>query len=284
MYYFFVKRKKGPKPSAFVPWDMFMKSIICTLKEKNIDIEIISDSGKITKGDTVIFFIFDDVKSIENINAKFIGINTEGFFSKIIDPPHHVRIENKIKNIKTSQIWDYTWKNIESNLFKNHIYVPPGYSKIYEDEFEIEKDLDIVFYGSMNNRRSKILDKISRVIKPKKLSIIETTQHNHIKMIKRAKIVIDIHYYDDDKPIDYYRISPLLSNKVFVIHEDVQKEDKKSEAYKHLSKSIIFSSYDDFANVCKKWIDVSQEERDNVSEKTYKIFKNEFGLEKFIKV
>ncbi len=284
MYYFYINRVHPPGSSFYVPWNHFMEYIMLFFRSKKIQITPISNVKSFKKDDVIIFFAFDRTSNLKGRNGKYIAINTEGFFSEIKGDPHYVKLKRNLEGINIIQIWDYTFKNINCGKFKNHIYVPPGYSRFIEKNISMKKDLDIVFYGGISSRRKKILDGLKQRLGDEKVSIVKTNESNHIKTVKRAKIVIDIHYYEHDKPIDYYRISPLLSNRVFVIHEDVQKEDKNTDAYKHLSKSLIFSEYDNFIDVCEKWLNKSHEERDDICEKSYKIFKKEFSLDNFVKI
>ena len=90
-----------------------------------------------------------------------------------------------------------------------------------------------------------------------------------------------MHFYEENFAIDYYRTSILISNKKFVIHESVQKEEEESEEYKILSKSLVFCKYDDIVKTCKKYIQLSSEERDLIAEQTYNIFKNELYFDKY---
>ena len=284
MFYFYINRVHPPKSGFYVPWNHFMECILLFLRKEGKSVEITHSTTGINAEDTVIFFAFDNIRALKGKKGNFIAISTEGFFSNIPGDPHYSRLKNKLMGINIKYIWDYTYININCKKFPNHIYVLPGYSRFLERNIEVEKDLDIVFYGGLSGRRNKMIDMLKKRLGEDKINIITTTEVNHLQMVKRAKIVIDIFYYEDNKPIDYYRIAVLLSNKVFVIHEDVQKEDKESDAYKHLSESLVFSDYENFVDVCEKWINATQEERDQVSEKTYQTFKKKFGLENFIKL
>lgn len=90
-----------------------------------------------------------------------------------------------------------------------------------------------------------------------------------------------MHFYVENRAIDYYRSSLLIANKKFVIHESVQKEEEKSKEYKLLSKSLIFCKYEDIVETCKKYIKLSSEERNKIADKTYEIFKNNFDLDEY---
>jgi len=206
-------------------------------------------------------------------NCKIILINTE---SLTIKPNIHKQIENP--NIK--MIWDYQLKNIHLTK-KNSFYVPPLYHEFYEEHFgenKLEKTIDFLFYGRLNERRKKIIDKLS--IKYNVLCINENDYRELYDKIKRSRIVLIINSYDNNNCIDFYRLSLLLSNKIFVINEECQDEEKY--IWKFFKNKIIVSSYKDFYNNCVKYITMSQSERDEISKETYEIFKRNLRLDKFL--
>jgi hypothetical protein len=106
---------------------------------------------------------------------------------------------------KAIKVWDWT-----SNFWF-------GYSSVYRLQAEKAKDIDVLFYGAMNERRLAILKEIEdrghRV----------TVQSNRYgadlwPIIWRSKIILSIHYYDKPQN-DMPRIAPLLSNGCFVMCE-----------------------------------------------------------------
>lgn len=91
-----------------------------------------------------------------------------------------------------------------------------GYSPIYRIEADEAKDIDVLFYGTLNERRLVTLKNLTR---NNSLTIVVNEYGPAIwKRIHRAKIVLSVHYYDKPEN-DMPRIAPLLSNRVFVICE-----------------------------------------------------------------
>jgi len=79
------------------------------------------------------------------------------------------------------------------------------------------KDIDILFYGSMNERRFKILKRLEMSgLKVVHLFNVYGAQRD--AAIGRAKIVINIHHYES-AVFEIVRISYLLSNRVCVLSE-----------------------------------------------------------------
>jgi hypothetical protein len=104
-------------------------------------------------------------------------------------------------------VWDYTTN------FRL------GYSKFYELEYEESKDIDVLFYGSVNERRRLILSQIPNIVV---LNSPGHIQEHHYPMlwnyIRRSKITLCVNYYDNSNA-DVVRLVPLLSNRTFFIAE-----------------------------------------------------------------
>jgi len=174
-------------------------------------------------------------------------------------------------------IWDYSNKNIEF-LKKNKIpayYIPIGYHKeleIIKKVPETDKDIDILFYGSIGERRKEILDKLSENYNVKALFGVYGSKRD--EFIGRAKIVLNIHHYSSQM-LETVRLSYLLNNRVFIISEN-SSENPYSEL------DIEFSSYDEIIPRCSYFLknDRIREQKRN---KNYVKFKKEFPMESILR-
>lgn len=98
---------------------------------------------------------------------------------------------------QADEVWDYDEQNIEVLKLirpdvKLHILKP---YKDWSKYAPVEKDIDILFYGSTNEHRTKLLD----VLK-KKYNVVHFREGNSHwddldKYILRSKILLNIHYY-----------------------------------------------------------------------------------------
>ena len=221
---------------------------------------------------------FNYKRLFNNINSEFIIYNSE---------PIHVRNWNWHKQIlnhpKLLMIWDYQYLSINNlkKQFNNCFFVPPIYDIYLENMIPKnrwnKKNIDILFYGDLSSRRKKIRNEL----KKKNLNIMFskfTNWNTQCKYISRAKIVLVIHHQINYKCIDYYRINYLIANKVFIIHEDVQKEEQNQKLY----KKLVISKYENIYDTCVEWLGKTQEERDVFSNGLYNFFKNELPLKNFI--
>jgi hypothetical protein len=103
----------------------------------------------------------------------------------------------QLAKLKSYQVWDYSLRNIDflkKNGVQNLHYVPIGYSKsLTHPPLNTQKDIDVLFYGYINDRRQYILDQIKPFAK------VVATQGTYgaqlFELIARAKIVLNLHFY-----------------------------------------------------------------------------------------
>jgi hypothetical protein len=155
------------------------------------------------EGTWVLFFTSFLSGFYKLINSPYILIQTE-----LTDKTFERYPEYKIMHDNAFKVLDFS-KNLD---FK--------YSDVYRMESELSKEIDVLFYGVLSDRRKKILDQINckKVILSKSPPIFGPELW---KYINNSKIVVNISCYDNRYEPDWIRLSPLLSNKIFVITETV---------------------------------------------------------------
>ena len=205
------------KPDGFASLNSMsdlIDSLFYSFKRLGIEIDI-ADNEAILEGVNIIFFSFF-VDNYKNIPVNSIIFNSEQITddSKIIPNTFY-------EQIKHFTVWDYSRKNIEklkiiphNNIHFFKIGYTPEISRI---QIEIVKDIDILFYGALNNRTPIILDELIglgfNVVILKNCYGLERD-----KYIARSKIVLNIHFYES-KILEIVRLSYLLSNKVCIVSE-----------------------------------------------------------------
>jgi hypothetical protein len=157
-------------------------------------------------------------------------------------------VRTRTKRIKkwlseSDEIWDYDICNIrflEKNGYANVYHVPIGYTSVIDrDHDKIKKDIDILFYGSINKRRADILSKIPKNINLKIIGNYSQIPENEVKSlgiedrflskehvfgsslndyVDRSNFVLNIHYYEGCIQ-EQARLFELLSNNINVISE-----------------------------------------------------------------
>jgi SAM-dependent methyltransferase len=101
--------------------------------------------------------------------------------------------------------------------------LPIGYaSGLARVRHAAEKDIDVLFYGSLNERRSAILDELKR-LGVKVVSLFDVYGADRDEAIGRAKIVLNVHFYEA-AIFESVRVSFLLANGVCVLSEGEDRD------------------------------------------------------------
>jgi hypothetical protein len=146
-------------------------------------------------------------------------------------------------------VWDYSQSNIEQLTclgITSAQLVPIGYmpqlTRIYPaDEGE---DIDILFYGSLNERRWHIIRSLqAHGVKAEAAFGLYGKERD--RLIARSKIILNIHFYEA-KVFEVVRASYLLANQRFVISERGCNLGEEAE----FSSGIVFANYDELVQTC----------------------------------
>jgi len=108
--------------------------------------------------------------------------------------------------------------------------------------------------------------------------------NEYIELVENSKIILHIYAKDMNHSFDYYRLSLLYSNKVFVISETYKEVNpENSHKLEELSKVLIESNYDDLSNKTEEYLNKSTSEIDTITQQTYDVFKKNTLDESIIK-
>lgn len=139
-----------------------------------------------------------DFSKTENINKykeifnKVIVFNQEPLMAKQRQFMHPGYF-NWLK--LADEVWDYDEKNLSilkqiRNDVKLHVLKPYKNWSKYQP---VWKDIDILFYGLMNNHRLQLINTLSR---KHRVAVIKTFDDIQLdNYIMRSKILLNIHYY-----------------------------------------------------------------------------------------
>jgi len=120
------------------------------------------------------------------------------------------------------QVWDYSIENIEKwktmNCSLTPVHVPVGYMpELTRIQPASTQDIDILFYGSLNERRLRILEAL-RNAGAKVHAQFGVYGRERDEIIGRSKIILNIHFYQT-KVFEIARVSYLLANSKAVVTE-----------------------------------------------------------------
>lgn len=164
-----------------------------------------------------------------------------------IDPSSPWLETNYLKLLKSHEVWDYSKINIvalKKLNISNITHVPLGYvNQLKRIKLHDNPDIDVLFYGSLNDRRSKIIDDLKSA-NLNVVSLFGVYGAERDELISRSKIVLNIHFYDS-KVFEIARISYLLSNGVCVVSES--GNDPIENEFKN---SLILTDYNSIVSTC----------------------------------
>jgi hypothetical protein len=152
-------------------------------------------------------------------------------------------------------VWDYTTN------FRL------GYSKFYELEYEDSKDIDVLFYGCINDRRRAILSQIPNTVTLSSSGDIR--QHYFPQLwnyIRRSKITLCINFYENSNT-DVVRLAPLLTNRAFFISE------KTIDPIHNSRTEYVVSDYEKIPELCNFYL-TSPKERLKYIDSGFEYIKN----------
>ncbi len=183
---------------------------------------------------------------IEDIPENTIIFNTEQIESITEN------WKKKILNLARKNIifWDYSQYNLDylskTINIKGKLF-QIGYQKeLNRINHNIDKNIDVLFYGSINARREHIINKLKdRKINVKTLFGVYGKERDDL--IAKSKLILNMHMYDS-KIFEIVRVFYLLSNSIPVISE-VGSDTKFNNdfldlicksTYENIEKNIIY--------------------------------------------
>jgi len=170
------------------------------------------------------------------------------------------------RQLLNTQVWDYNTKNIKALQaagVHNIEHVPLGYSPEMSeiplpthlvegatqltDQPEVEQDIDVLFYGSISPRRKQTLNAIrARGLKVVSTEAKQVNGKERAELIARAKVVLNIHYYETVGIFEIVRVSYLLANHKAVVSELSPQTDIEPD----IKEAIVSGSLDELPELC----------------------------------
>jgi hypothetical protein len=152
------------------------------------------------------------------------------------------------ENIKSllqhaSAVWDYSPENIGflKNLGRKAEYLPVGYHPFLEQiTQQTQKDIDVLFYGSRDERRNRILEKMAKLPGIRTHYLFGSYGKERDAFVARSKMILNLHNQGTDQ-FEQVRIAYLLNNGCFVISEP-------SGFYPYPKVELTFASENELAD------------------------------------
>ena len=139
--------------------------------------------------------------------------------------------------------WDYSNHNLDLLLtklnVKGRLFEIGFQSNLQRIKINDNKEVDVLFYGSLNNRREKIINSLLKNnVKVKCLFGVYGKDRDD--WIGKSKIVLNLHYYES-KIFEIVRIFYLLTNAIPIVSE----VDENTKLNNNYLKGIKGSNYED---------------------------------------
>lgn len=181
--------------------------------------------------------------------------------------------EDYLKALRRFRVWDYSAYNMKllekTYGITNTTFAPIGYCPILEKIKHVpeeEKDIDVFMYGSVNERRLKIVDAL-RARGLKTMLVYDAFGETRDNLIARSRIILNVHYYPT-AVMETIRLSYLLNNKCFVVTES-SRDWEYCEPYFF---TMVTSDYNWIVEDCLEYINAPKR-RENVAVCGHAIFK-----------
>ena len=135
---------------------------------------------------------------------------------------------------QADEVWDYDEQNINEVLqfirpdVKLHVLKPYKDWSVYQP---VEKDIDILFYGSINEHRRVVLDELK---KKYNVVILRSWDGNVIdNHIMRSKVLLNIHYYYESSMQEQARMIRWIGAPCRIVSEKSWKNYLSIEEYEY---------------------------------------------------
>jgi hypothetical protein len=185
----------------------------------------------------------------------------EGWFQ-----PHHLDLFRRAR-----EVWDYSAENIgflRARGINNVRLLPIGFHEALRTiRKDPSPDIDVLFYGSLNQRRQAVLDDLARTNTVKRLFGVYGEERD--RFVARSRIVLNIHFYEA-QIMEQPRISYLLNNGCFVV-----SEESKINPF---GDGLVVAPYSLLAETCRAWLK-NPGERDRLAQAGFDRFRGQPMIE-----
>lgn len=223
------------------------KGIECIIK---YDLKILDCLKTYNKLDTIYLIIFNNSTHLLLPN-RFIFYQIEQIGSFFLTDKEFLA-KLKYSCIKAEEVWEYT--NLTTYIYSKYCesklkYIPMPFVYINNDlKNKLDWDemkYDIFFYGTKNERREKILNKLSEYFNIKIGYGIYGNEK--IENIIKSKIILNLHYYEN-AGLETCRFNEILNYNRIIVSENSPNDNLNTNLYKDVI--ILFdSANNDLSNI-----------------------------------
>ncbi len=169
-------------------------------------------------------------------------------------------------------VWDFSQENVRflDALGIKATLLPVGYHAALETiEPDGVPDIDILFYGSVNDRRKAVLERLACLDDVAVKILFGVYGADRDAWIARSRIVLNIHHYEQQL-FEAVRVSYLLNNRCLVVSET-------SAAYPYTKVRLPLVSQDRIADVCARFLR-HEDHRNTYRTEMYEAFRQHYAM------
>lgn len=202
----------------------YINQYVLNVEIKTINNDIIKDNiirNVINNKTALIIIGVTNIKNYEDllyIKDKVLLIQTEQL--NLIEFQFKSNKNKYIEFITSFKyLYDYNIQNEDLYYDKFKIInIPINYHIFYSEV----KDIDVLFIGTLNPRRKKIIDYLTN--KNINVKVVSKLFYNELAdIIKKSKVIINIHIHEESI-FEYFRINEILPYNTHVLSESVSNE------------------------------------------------------------
>jgi len=203
---------------------------------------------------------------IKKVPSNSIFVNTEQLY---LDDQKSMWPSDIYEWAKNFETWDYSDKNIEKFIHEGINGVKKlelGYQKELNRIISTNnQDIDVLFYGSLANRRNKIINDL-RAEGLNVKAVFGVYGKERDDLIARSKVVLNFHHYNSHI-FEVVRVFYLLSNSKAVVGE----VNDSTSIDKTFLNCIKAAPYKGLVNACKILVN-DKTERVLLENKSFDVF------------
>jgi len=153
--------------------------------------------------------------------------------------------------LRRHRVWDYSARNclaLRELGVRDPIHAPLGHVAALERIAPADEDIDVLFYGAYNERRTALLGRLSR-------GGLRVASSNGVygeardALVARARIVLNIHYYEQSR-LEVPRCFYLMCNGRFILSEASADAGETG-----LAAGIAFAPYGELEAACAHYLE-----------------------------
>jgi hypothetical protein len=217
----------------------------------------VSNSKALMDTKNIVIGCFYEDKFFSKLPTDSVIINTEQLFSGDSISPNGKWSEQVLELSRKFEIWDYSETNIAKlkglNTTARVKFLEVGYQEKLKRIPKNQPDIDVLFYGSPNERRIKVLDEL-KSMNLKVVNLYRVHGLERDSYISRSKIVLNMHFHPT-QIFEIIRVHYLMNNSKAILCEF----NANTSAPDWYLRGLATAPYDELAERCSALIHNPQE-------------------------